>query len=397
MVKLYDYQKEAIDILKNGSILCGAVGTGKSITALSYYFTKVCGGEIYPQYKKMKRPKDIYIITTAKKRDSKEWELEYAPFLLDIYDIKVVVDSWNNIKKYQKAYDAFFIFDEQRVVGSGAWVKAFLDITRKNQWILLSATPGDTWKDYIPVFIANGFYKNKTEFNRRHVVFSRFAKYPKIERYVDTKTLVKHRNDILVHMKGETSAYHHEVEIPCEYDKANYMTVVRKRWDIYENEPIKETGKLCYLMRRVVNSDPSRLNALIDILEKHPKAIVFYNFDYELELIKSLLNDISVEYAEWNGKKHQEVPTNKKGWCYLVQYNAGAEGWNCITTDTMIFYSQNYSYRISIQAKGRIDRLNTPFTELYYYSLISKAPIDIGIKRSLACKQNFNERSFLKI
>ena len=73
-------------------------------------------------------PKDLYIITTAKKRDTLEWEGELSPFLLstnpdvNLYQNKVVIDSWNNISKYKDITDAFFIFDEQRVVGSGTWV-----------------------------------------------------------------------------------------------------------------------------------------------------------------------------------------------------------------------------------------------------------------------------------
>jgi hypothetical protein len=393
----YDYQMEAINKMKNGSILCGPVGSGKSRTALGYYFIKECKGFIDSDcYVSMKQPKDLYVITTAKKRDSKEWELEFIPFLLDNYEINIIVDSWNNIKKYQKIYNAFFIFDEQRVVGNGAWVKSFYKIANKNSWILLSATPGDTWQDYIPVFIANGFYKNRTEFNNKHVVFSRFAKYPKIERFVGIRELVQHRNDILIKMDSENSNDKVHEDILCNYDKKNYLAIVKNRWDIFENCPIQETGKLCYLMRKVVNSDSSRIIAISDILELHPTAIIFYNYEYELCILREYLDSINYLYSEWNGHKHEEVPIGDR-WCYIVQYSAGAEGWNCITTDTIIFYSLNYSYRLSIQAEGRIDRLNTPFEKLYYYRLISKSPIDGAIDRALRMKQNFNERSFLRI
>ena len=396
-MNFYDYQIDAIRRLKNGSILCGAVGTGKSRTALGYYFMRECGGIIGGEtYISMKHPKDLYIITTAKKRDSKEWELECVPFLLDQYNINIVVDSWNNIKKYDKVYNAFFIFDEQRVVGNGAWVKAFYKIANKNHWILLSATPGDTWQDYIPVFIANKFYKNKTDFNNRHVVFCRFAKYPKIDRFIGIRELVEHRNDILITMDADNSNDKIHEDKLCTYDRKNYLRIVKNRWDIFENCPIQETGKLCYLMRKVVNMDQSRIIALSEILELHDSAIIFYNYEYELEILEKFLDSINYLYSEWNGHRHEEVPKGKK-WCYLVQYNAGAEGWNCITTDTIIFYSLSYSYRMSIQAEGRIDRLNTPFEKLYYYRLISKAPIDAAIDRALKNKKNFNERSFLRI
>ena len=395
MVDLYDYQRETINKLKNGSILCASVGSGKSRTALGYYFCKECKGDLRSgNYISMKEPKDIYIITTAKKRDDKDWELEAAPFLLSEYNIKFVVDSWNNIKKYQNVYGAFFIFDEQRLVGSGAWVKAFYKIANKNHWILLSATPGDSWKDYIPVFVANGFYRNKTDFERQHAVFSRFAKYPKIEKYVGIRTLVNHRNEILVNMTSDRHTVPVHEYVQCDYSKELYLRIARDRWNIYEHEPIKETGKLCYLMRKVVNSDETRLCKVLDTIEKHPKSIIFYNFTYELEMLRELLEEIGMPYTEWNGQKHEKILKGKK-WCYLVQYTAGAEGWNCITTDTIIFFSLNYSYKIQVQSEGRIDRLNTPYTKLYYYHLYSNSPIDKGIIRALKNKQNFNEKSFL--
>lgn len=394
MFKLDDYQLKAIDNLRNGSILYASVGTGKSRTALGYYFFKECKGEVGKDYiPRLKEPKDLYIITTAKKRDDKDWELEMAPFLFDLNH--VVVDSWNNIKKYQNVYGAFFIFDEQRLVGSGAWVKAFYKIANKNHWILLTATPGDTWKDYIPVFVANGFYKTKTDFERQHCVFKRFSKYPQIERYVGNRILSEHRDYILVRMEKDGEPRHrNHVYLSCDYNKTLYLRIVKDHWDVFENRPIKEISKQCYLMRQVVNSDISRLNQLMTILEDHKRVIIFYNFTYELEMLRNLMSKIELTFSEWNGQKHEPLPVGDR-WCYLVQYTAGAEGWNCITTDTIIFFSQNYSYKILTQAEGRIDRKNSPYENLYYYHLISSAPIDKGILRALKCKKDFNEKSFL--
>ena len=396
---LYDYQMDAVNNMKNGCILNGGVGSGKSRTALYYYF-KEQGGSIDTKYVKMKNPKDLYIITTARKRDTLEWEGELTHFLMskeknDLYKNKIVIDSWNNIKKYAEVTDAFFIFDEQRVVGYGAWTKAFLRISRHNKWILLSATPGDTWSDYIPVFIANKFYKNKSEFTREHVVYSRFSKFPKIDRYINTGRLLYLRNSILINMDYKNKAVHHHEDVFVKYNVTRYKDIMRTRWNPYENRPIEQASGLCYILRRLVNESEDRVVALLELIEKHPKVIIFYNFDYELELLKNLHYGDDVEVAEWNGHKHQPVPNSDK-WVYLVQYTAGAEGWNCITTDTIIFFSQNYSYKIFKQSCGRIDRLNTPFTDLYYYHLKSRSGIDLGISRSLAQKKDFNENKWVK-
>lgn len=400
-VNLRDYQVDAVKKMKNGCILNGGVGSGKSRTSLAYYY--IChGGKLNTgKYERMNAPRDLYIITTARKRDTLEWDGELIPFRLsqnpelNLYKNKVVIDSWNNIKKYKDVHSSFFIFDEQRVVGSGTWVKAFLNIARKNNWILLSATPGDTWQDYIPVFVANGFYKNKTQFVNEHVIYSRFSKFPKIDRYINTGKLLKLRNSILIPMEFDRPTVAHHEDIYVKYDRLKYRDVGKTRWDPFKNEPIQNAGVLCYIWRKIVNMDESRQVALLELFEKHPKMIIFYNYNYELDILRGLFRSYDVEIGEWNGQNHQPVPTGDS-WVYFVQYNAGAEGWNCITTDTMVFYSQNYSYKIMEQASGRIDRMNTPFKDLYYYHLKTKSGIDLAISKALQEKRNFNETKYVK-
>ena len=408
MVSLYDYQWDAIERLSNGSILCGKVGSGKSRTAIAYYFCKECKGMLDgiahgfdDDYVPMQEPKDLYIITTARKRDTKEWEKELLPFLISdnedcIYHglMELHVDSWNNIKKYVKVRDAFFIFDEQRVVGTGEWTKSFWKIAAANRWILLSATPGDTWMDYMPVFVANGFYRNKTEFINRHVVYKRFAKFPQVDRYLEQGRLWRLREKILVNMDYTRPTIAHYETISVDYDRELYKKIMATRWDIYQDIPIANASELCYVARKVINSDPSRGDAILELRESHPKTIIFYNYNYELDILRSLNYGPDVEIAEWNGQKHEDIPKSDK-WVYLVQYFAGAEGWNCIETDTIIFYSLNYSYKVMVQSAGRIDRMNTPFKDLYYYRLKSTCPLDLAIARALKQKKNFNESRFL--
>lgn len=400
-IKLYDYQLDAVKRMKNGCILCGGVGSGKSFTSLAYYYLQNGGKLNSNNYKRMnKHPKDLYIITTARKRDTKEWEGELCPFLLsphkDVnhYDNKVIIDSWNNVKKYAEVTNAFFIFDEQRVVGSGTWVKTFLKIAKKNEWILLSATPGDTWSDYIPVFIANGFYKNRTAFTREHIVYKRFSKFPQIDFYLNTGKLIKYRNQILVNMDFKRTTISHHEDIFVNYDIKTYKEVTKNRWDPYRNAPIENASGLCYVWRKIVNTDESRQQSVLEIFEKHPRVIIFYNFDYELEILLSMYYGEGVEIAQWNGHAHEPIPKSKS-WVYLVQYAAGCEGWNCVKTDTIIFYSQNYSYKVMHQASGRIDRLNTPYKDLYYYHLKSRSGIDTAISRALKQKKNFNENRYV--
>lgn len=382
-VELRLHQKKAVEKLANGKILNGGVGSGKTLTSIAYYFKK-------------EAPRDIYVITTARKRDSLDWEKEAARFGIGKSKDSTIagtltVDSWNNISKYKNVYGAFFIFDEQRLVGSGTWVKSFLQIAKKNHWILLSATPGDTWLDYIPVFVANGYYRNRTEFKREHVVYSPYSKFPKVLRYTGVGKLVRLRNSLMVEMPYEKHTTRHIIEVPVDFNQELFDKVVKERWHVYENRPLRDVAELYSVMRKVVNSDPSRFTSLEELIVTHRKVIVFYNFDYELENLRGLKNgQTELSVAEWNGHKHEPVP-DSESWVYLVQYIAGAEAWNCTATDAVVFYSLNYSYRIFEQAQGRIDRLDTKFSDLYYYILKSNSRIDAEIWKAVKQKKTFNE------
>jgi len=401
-VELYPYQLDAVGKMKNGCILCGGVGSGKSRTGLAYYFMRnggVIGGINYCPMRQDPPPKDLYIITTARKRDTKEWEGDLAPFLLSVdpksnyYKNKIVIDSWNNVAKYADVKDSFFIFDEQRVVGYGVWTHSFLKIAKSNEWILLSATPGDTWMDYVPVFIANGFFKNKSEFTREHVVWSPNRNFYQVSRYLNQGRLMKYRNSILVNMDFKRETVPHHIAVYSDYNKVIYKDICKDRWNPWEQKPIETATEFCMALRKLVNSDETRQAAVLELDSKHPKCIIFYNYNYELDILRSLDYGSGVKVAEWNGQKHEPIPFGNR-WVYLVQYTAGAEGWNCTQTDTIIFYSQNYSYKIMAQAAGRIDRLNTPYTDLWFFHLKSRSGIDLAISQAIAKKKTFNESGF---
>lgn len=421
-MKLHPHQEKACSELGNGKILWGGVGSGKSLTAVTYYMRK-------------EAPRDVYVVTTAKKRDSLDWQKEFARFGIGTVPGATVggvlkVISWNAIGTVRDVEDAFFIFDEQRLVGSGEWSKHFLGISRRNRWILLSATPGDTWLDYVPVFIANGFYKNRTQFKREHVVYASWSKFPKVERYVGVGLLVRLRNQLLVEMPYPRHTRRHTEELLVSYDEKQLEKVTKGRWNVFTSRPLKGVSELFLTARKVVNSSQSRAEAMLSLMSTHPRLIVFYNFDYELEILRSLASTsfrtktgsktktassgsgpttstetkcagsksipstTSPEVAEWNGHKHESIPETER-WIYLVQYVAGAEGWNCITTNRVVFYSLPYSYKIWEQAHGRIDRLNTPFIDLFYHVLVSNSWIDKGIRSALAEKKNFNEKGYM--
>lgn len=396
---LYDYQMDAVNKLRTGCVLNGGVGSGKSRTGLYYYFKENGGSIVGGDYTPMTNPVDLYIITTAMKRNKLEWDEELLPYRLspnpelNYYSNTVVIDSWNNIKKYVDVKNAFFIFDECHVNGYGTWTKTFLKMAKNNEWIILSATAGDNWLDYMPIFIANGFYRNKTEFASEHIVYARFTKYPKIERYMNTGKLLRLRNSILIDMDFQRQTVQHHEDVYCTYDLLKYKDVMKTRWDPYKNEPIQQASGLCYVLRKIVNSDESRQVALLEILEKTPRAIIFYSFDYELEILLNLAYEEGTEVAQYNGHVHEPIPKSEK-WVYLVNYG-GAEGWNAITTDTIIFFSQTYSYKTMIQAAGRIDRLNTKYRDLWYYHLKSRSGIDLAISKALREKRKFNETKWV--
>lgn len=376
VAKLYSHQEEALGLLQSGKVLVGGVGSGKSRVGASWALSQA-------------DPKKIVVITTARKRDSLEWESEFAVFGVNCDDL--TIESWNNVSRFADYTDHVFIFDEQRVVGSGSWVKSFLKISKHNLWILLSATPGDVWLDYVPLFIANGFYRNRTDFSEQHIIWDRFAKYPKVKRYVNTGLLEARRRKILVPMPAERHTRRNRAYISMEYNKETYESIVKKRVDPWTGEPYKNAGGVCYGLRKCVNSDRSRVDHIRLIAKKRKKLIVFYNFDYERDILLTLRDEFIV--SEWNGHNHEPIPATDS-WVYLVQYTAGAEGWNCVETDTIVFYSLNYSWKVLEQAEGRIDRINTPFTDLRYFYLFSESGIDSAIREAIRKKGVFNERIF---
>ena len=392
---LRPYQNDAVNKMRDGCILNGDVGSGKSRTGLYYYFKEYGGyvgsGKIRP----MTNPAPLYIITTAQKRDNGEWLGELANYGIGPCNSEIVIDSWNNIQKYDTVKNAFFMFDEDRVTGHGAWVKSFYKIAKNNRWIILSATPGDTWEQYIPVFIANGFYKNKTEFCREHVVYSRYCKYPKIDHYVNQGRLNAYRKEILIDMEFARQTVQHHEDIWCSFDKELYKYVNKNYWDPFKNEPLQQASSLCYVLRKVVNSSEDREKRLLEIHREHPRVIVFYNHDYERDKLLALCSANGILCAEWTGHRHELLPTTDN-WMYLVNYGSGSEGWNCITTDTIVFYSQTYSYKTLHQAQGRIDRMNTPYKDLYYYHFKSKSGIDVAISKALSSKKSFNESKYVE-
>ena len=402
---LYPHQREALGKMFSGCILNGGTGSGKSRTGIYWYFSNYGGKIENKKYTPMRpNPPDLYIITTAKKKHDMEWEEELIPFHLypdskthitEYYGNKVVIDSWNVVKKYVGVKDSVFIFDEDKITGSGAWAKAFLKITKNNEWIVLSATPGDCWEDYETIFIANGFFRTRTEFRDEHLVYSRYTSYPDIIGYRNEGRLIRLRNKILINMKFDRQTVPHHEDIYNEYDKYLYKEVMRNRFDPYKNEPIQQAAGLCYVLRRIVNTDESRQVKLLEIFEKHPKLIIFYSFDYERDILLNLSYGDDVVVAEYSGHAHEKVPDSDR-WVYLVNYSAGAEGFNCIKTNCIVFYSQTYSYKTLLQATGRIDRLNTPFIDLYYYHFKSYSQIDLAIGRALKDKKQFNEGKFVK-
>ena len=377
MIELYPYQRKAVDRLHNGSVLCGKVGSGKSLTGLFYYMEN-------------HTDKPLYIITVAKKRNDREWHRDF-----EALGVNGVVDSWNNIEKYTDIKDAFFIFDEQRAIGYGKWGMAFIHIARKNNWIMLTATPGDVWMDWMCIFIANNFYRNKTDFVDQHVEYNPYSKFPQIRRYHKTDKLERFRKYLAVPMQDFRTTNLHRKYINADFDKDLYKSVVKNRFNPYTEEPILNASEFTQVLRRIINtSERRRIHAKQEIMTRD-KVIVFYNYTYELDIIKEICQELDRAYYQWNGQKHEAIP-DAETWVYLVQYTAGAEGWNCITTDTILFYSLNYSYRIMEQSEGRINRVNTSFENLYYVYLKSPASIDDAILRSISSKKKFNERNWVE-
>lgn len=390
--RLYDLhldkgQTQAIQDLRSGFILRGGVGSGKSRTSLAYILTSEYNG------------RDIYIITTAKKRDTHEWDQEAAILGWQVDgpcwdNMTLTIDSWNNTKKYKDVKNAFFIFDEQKTSGGGAWAKTFLKIAKSNGWLLLSATPGDRWMDFWPIFVANGFYKNKTEFLDQHVMFRPFTTFPQISGYKHVKKLEFLLRSISVGIDVEKHVTWHEEDVYCDYNRALYQQIVKTRCDPKTLEPYDSMTGMVWGLRRLVNGSQGRLEALERVCRDHERVIVFYTTNFELEMLGHWLNKNDILWHQYNGQVHEPIPNTRRRWVYLVNYMSGAEGWECASADTVVLFSTNYSWRTLEQCKGRIDRRNTPWDILYAYHFVSIAPIDKAIRTANHNKEMFNEQAW---
>jgi len=375
-ISMYEYQLEAIDKLQSGMILWGNVGSGKSRTSLYFYCKNYSN-------------KKLLIITTAQKRNNGEWLEECK-----VFGLKPIIDSWNNIRKYEKYENYFIIFDEDHLTGYGAWSKTFIKMAKCNDWLVLTGTPGDNYSEFMTVFIAKGWYKNKRDFEENHVIYSRYSKYPKVDRYINQGLLEKHRRDILVKMFVEKRPRVHKEIVITQYDISKYKKAYKDKRD-ENNKPFKNATAFCLYLRKICNEDESKIVKVRELLLKHNKVIIFYNYLYEKEILLKLLKTMrTFNVGEYNGQHHDDIPIGER-WAYLCQYTAASEGWNCLLCDTMIFFSMNYSYKAMEQAAGRINRVNTPYKDLYYYYLRTTSSIDLSINRALSTKKNFNESTFI--
>ena len=196
-------------------------------------------------------------------------------------------------------------------------------------------------------------------------------------------------------MHFERKTKRHRQFIPSNYDTNLYEKVMRDRWNVFEDKPIENGSEFLQLLRKIVAMDEDRIFNAKFLMDIHDRLIIFYNYNYERDVLIQIAKDLGKQYWEWNGHAHQEVP-NKEKWLYIVQYTAGAEGWNCISTNVILFYSMNYSFKIVEQAEGRIDRLNTSYNDLEYYFLTSESQIEKDIFKAVQTKQKFNESAWLK-
>lgn len=375
-ISMYEYQLEAIDKLQSGMILWGNVGSGKSRTSLYFYCKNYSN-------------KKLLIITTAQKRNNGEWLEECK-----VFGLNPIIDSWNNIKKYDNYENYFIIFDEDHLTGYGAWSKAFIKMAKHNDWLVLTGTPGDNYAEFMTVFIAKGWYKNKRDFEEQHVIYSRYSKYPKVDRYINQGLLEVRRRDILVKMFVDKRAIVHKEVIITQYDISKYKKAYKDKRD-ENNKPFKNATAFCLYLRKICNEDVSKVVKVRELLLKHNKVIIFYNYLYEKEILLKLLKTMKTfNVGEYNGQHHDDIPIGER-WAYLCQYTAASEGWNCLLCDTMIFFSMSYSYKAMEQAAGRINRINTPYKDLYYYYLRTTSSIDLSINRALSTKRNFNESTFI--
>lgn len=277
-------------------------------------------------------------------------------------------------------------------------------VSPKTSVILLSGTPcGGHYENLYTQAKLLGLGMTKTEYWNRYV---NWYEIPIPGRPYSIKKVVGYKNvDDLINRLSKCGAVFVKSEDVLDLPEQTFTVktvdkpIALKRFErdgsvvVYGKEYVAANVLVELTASRQLCNSKDKQQAFIDLINSiNDRVVVFYNFDSELDTLKTLVKDRPI--AEVNGHTNTEQIYHDNDNCVLfVQYQAGARGLNLQDGNKIIYYSLTLSSDLFEQSKKRIHRIGTKYP-CFYWILQTKDSVEESIYKSLNRQEDYNEELF---
>lgn len=391
----YPFQEDAINQLLEGKhIIKADCGLGKTC--------------IFFNWLERNHATHVIIATTASKCHSKDFQttelIKFTSPEFRAHLVSLEVVSWHMLKKWtdkkspQQLANYYFVADELQRCRQGVsslMGRAFLFITKHcKAWTGYTGTPGDNWLQFHPYFIATGKIKNKTEFMRDYTISQQYP-FPMVLGFRHEDTLkgwwrdISYEPDTSEVMSQLPAETHQIMRFPTP---KGYKKVLKSSTTL-DGEFLDSNMALYHHLRQMC-ATKQKLDALEDLLSSlSSPLVIFFNYTCEREQILGLAAHMKRKVWRIDGECH-EIPTEEtigQNDIVLCHYLSGSEALNLQFCHYMVFYSPNYSYSISVQAKGRVKRVGQQ-NPMFFYSFLCSDSIEEEVMDCIKQKKDFAEK-----
>ena len=415
-MKLFDYQKEAIEQFKDKPLNLSDVGTGKSYMSIGSYIESKCS-------------KLLIICLAPKVSDFAE---DGEPFGLDITPLnkgtkknrELLAQSNHVAISFESSWrltellkwvdkDTFIIIDESHKVGvsKSKVTKFVMQLSKKAKYsYLCTASPvsnGKLENWYSQLYIANIFRKPKKDFEQLFVVKQMrqmgAMRFMDIVGYQNQHLLEQMIDEASVNYKRDKGYlpedYVYKTKKPAFYNKLKKQRIYKD--DFNQIVELDNSSTLFNKLRQVshgflegvlkpVSKEPfERLEAILET-HNNERVVIFYNYQWEYKMLSQLLDKLKRPYGVYNGsmKELHNFQEHENG-VVLAQYKSASTGINdFVISNVTVFNSIPLSSTEYIQAKGRTDRHGQSKTPLYYH-IVPDTPIEQKIFDTVTSGQDF--------
>lgn len=419
-MKLYDHQQKIIDEDPTKCGLWLGTGSGKSATALMLARgdtliiapkTQVEDGNWRREFDKLYPPGSIKELKIKNVQVISKETFRRDAHLLPRFDTVIVDEAHTalGVRPNTRQRKRITIPDTSQLYEA---LETFLQRTKPDRLYLCTATivksPFTVWAAGKLLGKKWDFYKFRNRFYTRLPMPGREVWAPK--RDSKTKTALAK----LVHQIGYVGRLEDYFDVPEQTFITKHIALTAKQTAGIKAlrfqfpDPIVLIGKRHQVENGVLSGDEfnepeefenGKIEAILDLALQFPRMVIFAKYTAQIHQIDQALTGAG--YYTWvlNGQtKDRESVIKQAGQMdgiLIVQASISA-GWEVPLTPVMVFASRTYSFVDYSQGIGRILRANHLKKNLYI-NLVVKGGIDEAVDASLANKQSFDERLYLKI